>query len=208
MNVALRLIAAVLACGLVVAGCSGSSGSGKHHASTSVTSTTPVVGPTAPSGNSSGSTSSGRGKTSSPPEINDRDRPKQTNQTSVLQSLPGSASSTCGAVHESTTDLRVGSMAAGNWKSARADFHKQYGTTEVPELSMYAIPQNVKHLKSLKLTVTPQGGAAKTVTVKGLQSADVWSYFALQVPIPKPGTYRLTMVAGANKGCFDVTFAK
>jgi hypothetical protein len=208
MKHAMRSCAAILACALLVAACTSSSNGKKHASSSPSTSSVPVVGPTAGTGASSGgSGSSGPAPSSSTSDVNDRDLPPQTNQTSVLKSLPGSASSACGAVGSSTTDLRAGSMAAGNWKNARTDFRKQWHSAEVPTLNMYAIPQNVKGLHSLKLTVTKRGGAAKTITVKGLQPADVWSYFALQVPIPQPGSYRLTMVAGANRGCFDVTFA-
>ena len=56
-------------------------------------------------------------------------------QAKVLNSLPGTtATNTCVAVGAHTT-LRSGSIAAGNFVTARKSFSEQYRKTELPELT-------------------------------------------------------------------------
>lgn len=127
-------------------------------------------------------------------------------QSSVLDSLPGSSSQACGEVG-GHTDLRAGSIAAGNFQSAQHDFRAGYGKTEGVELNIYVIPQNARHLHKVQATVRPLGGGqALTVTSTAVEQADVSRYFAVQLPVSRPGTYRLTFVTGADRGCFIATF--
>lgn len=135
-------------------------------------------------------------------------RDMRANQTRVLKSLPGSPSATCVAVAKHTT-VRAGSIAAGNFQTARQSFSSQFGTTEVPQLNLYVIPKHAKAMKKLTVTVKPLGGGkAETVSSTQVEKADQWRYYAVELPVVSPGEYRLSMVSGADKGCFNITFAK
>jgi hypothetical protein len=137
-----------------------------------------------------------------------RDPSQAADQSTVLASLPGTTSATCEDVG-SHTDLRSGSIAAGNFAHARAQYTQTVASTEVPELDLYVIPQHAAKLTTLTITMDPtDSGATKTLTSTSVQQADAWSYFAVQLPVPAPGGYQLTMVSGADRGCFLVTFSK
>jgi hypothetical protein len=135
-----------------------------------------------------------------------RDPAKQLNQKPVLDSLPGSASSACALVG-TRGDVRSGSIAMGDFAAARASFAAQFGKVYVPQLDVQVIPENATAMRTVTVTVDPSGpGATHTATSKSVQDADAWSYFALTLPVAQPGTYRLTVVSGTNRGCFEVTF--
>jgi hypothetical protein len=126
----------------------------------------------------------------------------------VLASVPGSSSSSCESVG-THTDLRSGAIAAGNFAHARAQYTQTATSTEAPKVDLYVIPQHAAHLSTLTITIDPTGaGATTTLTSKSVQQADAWSYFAVQLPVPAPGSYQLTMVSGADRGCFLITFSK
>jgi hypothetical protein len=129
-------------------------------------------------------------------------------QSSVLAGIPGSTSTACENVG-SHTDLRSGSIAAGNFAHARAQYTQTAATTPVPALDLYVIPQHAAELTTLTITIDPTGaGPTKTLTSKSVEQADAWSYFAVQLPVPAPGGYQLTMVSGPDRGCFLITFSK
>lgn len=135
-----------------------------------------------------------------------KDPAMQPDQSSVLDSLPGSSSRSCGRVGDHT-DLRAGSIAAGNFQTAQHDFRAGYGKTEGVELNMYVIPQNARHLHEVHATIEPvSGGQVQTVTSTSVEQADVSRYFAVQLPVSRPGTYKLTFATGADHGCFIATF--
>lgn len=195
-------MAAVLAA-LVAAGC-GSTGPPKSSPgdTTSAASTTrPTTGAT------SGTTTAPPTKTTVPHLRPGRGAGPRSNQTRVLDSLPGSGAAGCAAVG-SRADVRAGSVAAGNFRIARSKYAAEAGRSEVPELFLYVIPQRTKHLHKLTVSVDPVSGPTRTVTSTSVERADVWRYFAVDIPIARAGAYRLTMVSGANRGCFDVTFSK
>jgi hypothetical protein len=105
--------------------------------------------------------------------------------------------------------MRSGSIAAGNFQSARKQYATDVKTTETPQLNLYVIPQNARGMRKLTVTVDPPGsGPNQTVTSNQVEDADQWRYFALVLPVRDPGTYQLSMTSGANHGCFDVTFSK
>jgi hypothetical protein len=131
---------------------------------------------------------------------------KQPNQTKVLNALPGSSAASCAVVHNQR-DLRAGSVGAGNFQNMHADFKSSYGKTEVPELNMYLIPQHAKHMRKVTATVDPFGsGQTRTVKSTSVEDAEASRYYALQLPVAKPGKYRLTFAAGQDHGCFVVSF--
>jgi hypothetical protein len=128
------------------------------------------------------------------------------NQSSVLTSLPGSRAASCVVVGR-RRDVRSGSVAAGNFVTARMSYIEQVPIAEVPTVFLYLIPEHAGALRSATVRVTRVGsGTAQTVTSQSVQQADEWRYFALQVPVRSPGTYRLAMAAGADHGCFEVRF--
>lgn len=124
----------------------------------------------------------------------------------MLDALPGNASSACAFVG-ARSDVRAGSLAAGNFVDARREFAKQYRKTEIPELSLYVIPEAPAGNHRLRVTIDPAGpGARTTVTSTQVERAGAARYFAVQVPIERPGKYRLTMKSAGGSGCFDVSF--
>lgn len=127
-------------------------------------------------------------------------------QLTVLNSLPGSASSSCAATG-SHTYLRAGSVAAGDFAMARQEYAKSVGSGSTPQVELRVIPEHTHGLRSSTVYVTPiAGGPTKTVTSRAVEPADQFRYVELAVPIPKAGSYRLTMVAGPDRGCFVTTF--
>jgi hypothetical protein len=195
-------MAAVLAA-LVAAGC-GSTGPPRSSPG-GTTSSAPTTGRT--TGVTSGTTTVPPTKTTVPHLRPGRGAGPRSNQTQVLESLPGSGAARCAYVG-SRTNVRAGSMAAGNFRIARTKYAAEARRSEAPELFLYVIPQRTKHLHKLTVSVDPASGPTRTVTSTSMERADVWRYFAVDIPIPRAGAYRLIMVSGANRGCFDVIFRK
>jgi hypothetical protein len=182
--------------------------------SSSDTSTTPSTASPSSGGSErpTGSSSSGTGSstsgvvTSAPFPTPSKAHATATDQQAVLDALPGSKVAGCVAVG-THTDLRSGTIAAGNFAVARKQYTSTVHKTEVPEVFLYVIPEDTKSMSSVKVTVDPMGsGVTRTVTSKSVQQADQWRYFAVNVPVHAPGSYRLTMQSGTNTGCFEVTF--
>lgn len=224
MNVRALPVAALLAAAVAVAGCSGSTAPTDRHtdaaappASSSSPAATPGTHTGAPGAKTTTqppvqSTKHGQHGSTAPataPYPTPGNNPGgHHDQTGVLNSLPGSSAPSCATVG-SRTDVRAGSIAAGNFVVARKKFKSELGRTEVPSVFLYVIPQHAKGTHTLRVTVQPRaGGAAHTVRSTSLEQADQWHYFALDLPVPAPGTYRLRMNAGQNSGCFDVTFTQ
>lgn len=132
----------------------------------------------------------------------------ESDQTSVLNSLPGSSSFACATVGTQAT-VRAGSIAAGDFAAARAAYTSAAKSSEVPVVNLYVIPQDAHGMKRVTITmVAIASGATKTVTSSSVAQAGAWSYFAVRLPVPSPATYRLRIVSGVNRGCFDVTFSR
>ncbi|HET6876606.1 MAG TPA: hypothetical protein VFH38_03675 [Jatrophihabitans sp.] len=128
-------------------------------------------------------------------------------QTSVLDALPGNASGAC-AVVGNRRDVRSGGVAAGNFAAARRSFAKQYRKTEVPEMNMYVIPRTAVGNHRVRVMIDPLGrGPTTTAASTQVEQADAARYFALMLPIERPGTYRLTMRSAGGSGCFNVSFS-
>ena len=126
----------------------------------------------------------------------------------MLDSLPGSPTAACATVGKHT-DLRAGGVAVGNFVTARSTFAKQFGKSEVTDVFLYVIPQHAAHMSKVDVRVQPtHSGSASTVVSKDVENANGAQYYAVDLPIPKPGTYRLEMTAGADRGCYEVTFRK
>jgi hypothetical protein len=135
-----------------------------------------------------------------------KDPALQADQSAVLDSLPGSSSPSCGHA-DGHTDLRAGSVAAGNFQTAQHDFRTGYGKSESVELNLYVIPQHAGHLHKVTTTVEPLGGGhPQTVTSGSVEQAEASRYFAVQIAMGRPGTYRFTFVSGPDRGCFIASF--
>ncbi|MGH3448556.1 MAG: hypothetical protein ACRDP4_13130, partial [Nocardioidaceae bacterium] len=131
------------------------------------------------------------------------------NQSVVLNRLPGSAKATCTPVGD-RRDVRSGSVAAGNFVQARGAYKKAAAHREVPTVFMYVIPQHNKGLEHATVTMKPvdADGEARTVRSNDVEQANVWKYFAFQLPVPAAGTWQLHMSSGDDRGCFEVNFTK
>lgn len=176
-------------------------GPGGSATSASTPGTRPAAVPTPPSG--AGGTS-----LPAPYPTPGRDPSQVADQSTVLAALPGSSASSCENVG-THTDLRSGSIAAGNFAHARTQYTQTVASTAVPEVDLYVIPQHAAKLSTLTITVDPTGaGPTTTLSSKSVEQADQWSYFAVQLPVPAAGGYQLTMASGTDRGCFLVTFSR
>jgi hypothetical protein len=129
------------------------------------------------------------------------------NQGSVLNSLPGDAANGACVAVGSKPDIRSGTMAAGNFVTARKAFTDQAKTKSQPSIFLYLIPSNAKGLTkvTVKLRSTTDG-TTRTTTSDQTQYADDVFYFPVNVSIPARGTWELTATSGGNTGCFSVVF--
>lgn len=131
---------------------------------------------------------------------------RHQNQSTVLNALPGTRAASCAPVGD-RTDMRSGAVAAGNFVVARKSYVEQVPITEVPTVFLYLIPEHAGRLSAATVRVANvASGTAQTVTSTSVQQAEDWRYFALQIPVRSPGRYRLTMTAGEDRGCFELTF--
>lgn len=95
----------------------------------------------------------------------------------------------------------------GNFRTAQKSYKSQHGHSQLPTVSLYVIPTH-RSMPGVRITMTPTTtkGTARTITSKSVQQADVWEYYAVQLPVPAAGTWRLKVSSGTDHGCFDVTF--
>ena len=130
--------------------------------------------------------------------------------SSVLDRLPSPAGS-CPAVG-SDRDVRSGSMAAGPFDAARAQFSSSKPTSpEATKVRLYWIPKSGKtsaHGLVLKVTKVGSNGTVNTVRDAVVADAGGVSFYDSQVPIPGPGTWQIKATSGSDTGCFQVTFTK
>jgi hypothetical protein len=215
-----RLVLAGLGAGLAaaVAGCSSDGGDTPAAAGSPTGGTAAsTAASTAAGGGSGGSATAGptttAGRPTGSPAASVQPVPTGTpaptdgSQRTVLNNLPGSAATgTCVAVG-SRPDVRSGTMAAGNFVTARKAFTDQAPTKEQPLVSLYMIPGNSKGLTTVTVKLrNVQTGASRSMTSDDRQYAEDWLYFPVRITIPSKGTWEITANAGANTGCFSVTF--
>ena len=137
--------------------------------------------------------------TAAPYQTPGREQSPPANQTHVLESVPGSGRAGC-ADPGSNATFRANGVAVGNFVQMRKSFAEQYGHTEVPELDAYVVPAHAKRLRTVTATVASlSGGSTRRVSSSSVQQGDAASYFALQLPVEKPGRYRLTFVLRARQ---------
>jgi hypothetical protein len=129
-------------------------------------------------------------------------------QAALFRGQPGSAGYSCVRVG-GHRDVRSGGFLAGPFgfdEQYFAAVYRQYGRRT--ELKVYWIPLHVGHMTALTVQASLAGGATVTRTTNRGQIAAGGKavFYPSAVPIPVPGTWRLTARAGANRGCFVVTF--
>lgn len=124
----------------------------------------------------------------------------------VLDKLPGSKANACVSVG-SQRDVTSGTIAMGNFQTARKSYKSQHGHSEQPTVNLYVIPMH-RSMPGVRITMTPIKAKGKTRTIKStdVEQADIWSYYGVQLPVPSAGTWRLTVTSGADRGCFNVSF--
>jgi hypothetical protein len=126
------------------------------------------------------------------------------NQKSVLDSLPGNTSEKCVAVGK-RTDVRSGSMAAGNFAQARQSFRSATGP-DPATVHLYFVPEQSGASPTLTVTMTSPDGGKATVSSNQVETANTWSYYSVELPVPSSGTWMLHARAGTNRGCFKIRF--
>ncbi|MFD5213472.1 hypothetical protein [Microbacterium sp. NPDC058345] len=124
-------------------------------------------------------------------------------QDSVLDRLPGEAGSGCVAVNDER-DVRSGTMAAGNFAEARA----QYSDSAESEMSFYFIPAALEGDPELVIRLTQVNGSGeKEIRSAAIETADEWRFYPVRFAIPEEGTWRIEATAGdENRGCWEATF--
>lgn len=127
-------------------------------------------------------------------------------QTFVLDGLPGDAAGGCVDVGD-RADVRSGSIAAGSFVRARESYAEAAGSTGEAAVDLYVIPEHLPS-RGVEITLRPVEGSGRATSVRvgALQSADVWRYYSVQLPVPGPGLYRLTARTSQDRGCFTVRF--
>lgn len=134
-------------------------------------------------------------------------RPGAT-QSAVFRGQPGSAGYACVRVG-SHRDVRSGGFLAGPFGADEQDFADVYRRDgRRTELKIYWIPLHVGQMATLTVQATLAGGSTVTHTTNRGQIAagSKAVFYPSAVPIPAPGTWRLTGRAGTNRGCFLATF--
>lgn len=127
-------------------------------------------------------------------------------QKQVLASLPGKQGAGCVAAGDQR-DVRSGPLAMGNFADARAQFRKTEGAYDAAPSNFYVVPQD-RDTRRVVLTLTPLTGPGTPIRVVSRQVEDAaqWRYFPISVKIPSPGTWRFTITAGGQRGCFEADF--
>jgi hypothetical protein len=205
-----RGCAALLLAGGALTACSTTSpsssaaGAAASRSASGAASSQPASTPTA---SGSGTPGANASPTPAPAATGSATPTRAGDQSPVLSSLPGSAKSGCVAVGK-RTDVRSGSMAAGNFETARKQFTDQAGSVPAPTVNLYLIPADARSLSKVTLTLEQVGGQhlKRSVTSTSVQDAEQWKYFSVQTSVPAAGTWRLRATSGASTGCFEVTF--
>jgi hypothetical protein len=134
-------------------------------------------------------------------------RPGAT-QAAIFRGQPGSAGYRCVPV-SGHRNVRSGGFLAGPFGFDQQSFaavYRQGGRRT--ELKIYWIPLHVARMAGVTVQANLIGGTAVTHTTNRGQIAAAGKavFYPTAVPIPAPGTWQLTGRAGADRGCFVVTF--
>lgn len=120
-------------------------------------------------------------------------------QTSILDSLAGSAAEdTCVAVGKNR-DVRSGSLGAGPFDDLRSSFRPGKGSR------VYLIPEHTAGVDQASLTAT-NAATGETLSARkaGASDADEFTFFDLSVAFPSAGTWTIKGTVGDDTGCWKV----
>lgn len=124
----------------------------------------------------------------------------------MLQSLPGSASTSCVSVGSHST-VRAHTVAAGDFAAARRTYRQGGSGSSTPTFQL--IPEHSKSMREAVVSIDPlNGGSSRTVRSHVINTAGDVKYYSVEIPISAPGNYRLTMRSGPDFGCFLTSFTK
>lgn len=133
--------------------------------------------------------------------------PKNADQGSLLSSLPGTLDQTCVAIKPGLRTVRAGQLALGDFVEAQLRFRKAGDARARGGVSLYVIPLHPTG-QPLTVVVTSPSGTRVRVKTAALEEAGDWKYYPLQVPVNRPGRWRLDASAGQDRGCVLVTFGR
>ncbi len=124
----------------------------------------------------------------------------------VLDKLPGTTKSDACVTVGTKRDVTSGTIAMGNFKTARTLYASQHGKAK-RTVNLYVIPKH-RSMPGVHISMksTSGNGGTRTVTSKDVEPADIWKYYSVHLPVPAPGTWRLDVRSGSDQGCFIVTF--
>jgi hypothetical protein len=135
-------------------------------------------------------------------------------QTDAFRRVPGSSSYRCVRVGH-YRDVRSGGFLAGPFgvgEQLFAQAYQQYGQRS--EVKVYWVPLDVSHMSALTVQATLLAArrVSRTVELGQVATAQLAAgsdivFYPSAIPVPVPGTWKLTASAGPNKGCFIVTFS-
>jgi hypothetical protein len=99
-------------------------------------------------------------------------------------------------------------VAAGNFAAARKQFRQQPKGGHGPGVDLYVIPAHAAQMSHVTVTLRHLDGKAGThsVTSDAVERAEQWRYYPVRLAIPETGNWRLSVVAGKDRGCFEVNF--
>jgi hypothetical protein len=203
----LVLAAAGVALAVALAGCSSGDGTPAADGAGSTTAVTGSSATTAAGGSATAGPTAKSTGSAAPPMPARTPAVIDGNQRPVLNSLPGDAASGACVAVGGRPDVRSGTMAAGNFVTARKAFTDQAKTKSQPSVFLYLIPSAAKGLTkvTVKLRSTADG-TSRTTTSDQTQYADDVLYFPVNLSIPAKGTWELTATSGGNTGCFSIAF--
>lgn len=95
----------------------------------------------------------------------------------------------------------------GNFIQAREQFKASGKKTT--SVNLYVIPES-RRLRQVTVKLTPTSVTSQQDVIRSsqIQTADVWRYYSVQLPISAPGKWRLEVSSGHDHGCFVVEFSR
>lgn len=130
-----------------------------------------------------------------------------TDQEAVLAELPGSSSGTACSI-SGDRNVRSGGIGAGDFVEARRQY-KEGGTgAEAATVTLHIIPAHPGAMSGVKVEMTRLRKPVYVFNYSSTTTADVngVKYYTLRLPVNYPGSWRLIVTAGSDRGCFDVAF--
>lgn len=136
-----------------------------------------------------------------------RDKPRNSNQSKLVDSIPGKHSEACVTVGPKTRAARSGDVAVAGIQEAREMFSQKHAG-RVATAHLQVIPGNSKGVKSVSVLITSPKGTSKHQVSTDRGTANGWVYFSVPVSIKGPGMWTLKVSGDSGSGCFKVQFSR